>query len=96
MITSDDLTSGHPDLLPETVQNSPVTECLGYSENCQCPRCKGLSAKCSRGGCGNRRLEGGDFCLSCVASRRSAVGARSTCDNLVAVPDPSDSGAPTS
>ena len=48
---------------------------------------KNLS-KCARGGCPNRRLEEGDFCLSCVASGRSKMRSASVCDELAALPDP--------
>ena len=43
--------------------------------------------KCSRAGCENHRYEDSDFCLGCRVSGRHTMPARTTCDDLPALPE---------
>jgi len=47
------------------------------------------SQKCASKGCDRRRIDGSDFCLFCLTARKGNPASRTTCDNLLAIRDPS-------
>jgi hypothetical protein len=49
------------------------------------PRIKASTMKCAVRGCHNPKVEDSDFCVHCLATRRSRPLTHKSCDNLKAI-----------